>query len=324
MDRREFLKRVGITGAVVVGSTAGAALLHNRPVLNQSRYETLRDYSIELGASDIQLVIAHGADPEQLVQTAFGEMGGIQKFVQKGDVVVIKPNVAFDRPPKLAATTRPEILRAVIQQCRQAGARKIRVADNPINQPESCFYKSGIKKAAEEAGAEIIYPYESQFEELYIAGETLTSTWPMFYGPFRDADKVIGVAPLKDHNLCHASMSMKNWYGLLSGSRNQFHQNIHGIISDFPHMMKPTLVILDATRILTRNGPTGGSLSDVAEANTIVVGVDMVAIDSYGYGLLRRIRNGGGPDTLDYIKMAHARGLGNRDWRSLRWREVNA
>ena len=135
------------------------------------------------------------------------------------------------------------------------------------------------------------------------------------------ATQVTCVAPLKDHNLCHASMTMKNWYGLLGGGRNRFHQDIHGIISDFPHMMKPTLVVLDGTRILTRNGPTGGSLSDVAEGNTLVMGVDMVAVDAYGYDLLRRIR-GSGPDTLDYLEQAHARGLGNRDWRSLNVKEA--
>ncbi len=323
MERREFLKRIGLTGAVVAGSTVGALLLHNRPVLNRSRYKTLKSYRIALNSSDVQMAIAHGADLDAMVRASVSEMGGIQKFIQRGDVVVIKPNVAFDRPPELGATTRPETVKAIIQLCKEAGARKILVADNPINQPESCFYKSGVKRAAEEAGAEIVYPYPSQFEDLYIGGEVLTSTWPMFYGPFKNADKVIGVAPVKDHNLCYASMSMKNWYGLLSGSRNQFHQDIHGIISDFPHMIQPTLVILDATRVLTRNGPTGGSLSDVAEGHTVVAGVDMVAIDAYGYELLRKIQGGEGPDTLGYLEKAHARGLGNRDWRSQVWREVN-
>lgn len=323
MERREFLKRVGLTGAVVAGSTVGALLLHNRPVLDGPEHKRLKAYDVPLDASDVRMAVSHGDDVDAMVRAALAEMGGIGKFIQRGDMVVIKPNVAFDRPPKLGATTSPEVLKAVIQQCRSAGARKILVADNPINQPESCFYKSGIKRAADEAGAQIVYPYASQFEDLYIGGEVLTSTWPMFYQPFKDADKVIGIAPLKDHNLCHASMSMKNWYGLLSGGRNRFHQDIHGIISDFPHMMKPTLVVLDATRVLTRNGPTGGSMSDVADGHTLVVGVDMVAIDAYGYELLREIRGGGGPETLDYLVKAHGRGLGNRKWRSQNWREVN-
>jgi uncharacterized protein (DUF362 family) len=321
MERREFIKRVGGAAAAVVGTAAGAALLHNRDVLSAPKHATLPSYAVDLAPSDTQMSIVTGTDVPSMVAAGFAGMGGIGKFVQRDDVVLLKANVAFDRPAQLAATTRPEVLSAVVLACREAGARKVIVADNPINQPASSFFKSGIKKAAEDAGAEIIYPYPSEFEELYIGGETLTTTWPMFYGPFKQATKVIGVAPLKDHNLCHASMTMKNWYGLLGGGRNRFHQDIHGIISDFPHMMKPTLVVLDGTRILTRNGPTGGSLSDVADGNTLVMGVDMVAVDAYGYDLLRRIR-GAGPSTVDYLELAHARGLGNREWRGLNYKEA--
>ncbi len=324
MERRDFLKTVGLTGAAIVGSTAGALLLHNRPVLRKASHKTLPSFDVQLEPGDVSMAVARGADVERTLTAALGEMGGMAKFVGRGDVVVIKPNVAFDRAPRLGATTSPEVLKAVIRECREAGAERILVADNPINQPESAYHKSGITRAAEEAGARIVYPHPAQFEELYIGGETLTTTWPMFYGPFRDATKVIGVAPLKDHNLCHASMSMKNWYGLLGGGRNRFHQDIHGIIADFPHMIRPTLVVLDATRVLTRNGPTGGSLSDVAPGNTVVAGVDMVAVDAFGYEMLRKLRGGSGPDTLGYLDQADARGLGHRDWRSQVWREVRA
>ena len=103
----------------------------------------------------------------------------------------------------------------------------------------------------------------------------------MFYRPFREATKVIGISPVKDHNLCKATVTMKNWYGLLGNPRNQFHQNIHGIISDFALMMKPTLVIADGRKLLMRNGPTGGSLNDVKKGDTIVVGTDHTAVDSW-------------------------------------------
>ena len=113
-------------------------------------------------------------------------------------------------------------------------------------------------------------------------------------------------------------MTMKNWYGMLGGRRNQFHQRIHGIVSDFPHMVKPTLAILDATRILMRNGPTGGSLGDVKRGDTLVVGTDMIAIDTFGYGLLER-----DPADLEYLHLAEARGLGSTRWKSANWREVS-
>ena len=216
-----------------------------------------------------------------MVKAALDAMGGVDQFIRKGDVVVIKPNVAFDKNPDLAATTQPDTVAAVVKLCLGAGARKVIVADNPINNPESCFFKTKVGEAAVRAGAELMLPKDSYFEQLYVGGETITNTWRMFYRPFREATKVIGISPVKDHNLCKATVTMKNWYGLLGNPRNQFHQNIHGIISDFALMMKPTLVIADGRKLLMRNGPTGGSLNDVKKGDTIVVGTDHTAVDSW-------------------------------------------
>ena len=323
MKRRDFLRRVGATGLAVAGAAAGGAWLHDPRRGDEyfrrapeSAFRVLPSYRIDRGESAVTMAIARGADPAALVRAAFAEMGGMGQFVTRGDVVVLKPNVAFDRPPALAATTSPEVLVAVARLCREAGAERLVVADNPINQPEGCFFKSGIQAAAAAVGAELALPRPSAFEPLRIDGEVL-GTWPMFWEPFARATKVIGIAPCKDHNLCGASMTMKNWYGLLGGRRNQFHQRIHGIVSDFPHMVQPTAVVLDATRVLMRNGPTGGSLSDVARGDTVVVGTDMVAVDTFGYGLLGR-----DPAGLEYLHRAEARGLGSTRWRDQVWREV--
>ena len=231
--------------------------------------------------------------------------------------MLLKPNVAFDRPPALAATTHPDSLRVIAQLVLEAGAKKIIVADNPINSPAGCFLKSGLQTVAGELNLELMYPEQSAFTHLELEGEILRH-WPLFYRPFERADKVIGIAPCKDHNLCSASMTMKNWYGLLGGRRNQFHQHIHSIISDFALMVKPSLVVLDGMNVLISNGPTGGRLSDVKEMGTVVAGTDMVAVDSYGYSNLleRDVAN------LDYLHKAHERGLGNMNWRETIWKEV--
>jgi uncharacterized protein (DUF362 family) len=235
---------------------------------------------------------------------------GVSQFITKGDVVVIKPNVAFDKNPDLAATTQPDTVAAVVKLCLGAGARKVIVADNPINNPESCFFKTKVGEAAVRAGAELMLPKESYFEQLYIGGETITHTWKMFYRPFREATKVIGISPVKDHNLCKATVTMKNWYGLLGNPRNQFHQNIHGIISDFALMMKPTLVIADGRKLLMRNGPTGGSLNDVKRGDTVVVGTDHTSVDSWCVSkLLDKNRH-----DIVYLDKVIQRGLG-KDWR---------
>jgi len=322
MERREFLRRVGLTGLAVAGGAGGAAWLYDPRRGDQyfrdqqvSQAHKLPSFRVERPSGSVDLAIARGSDPGQLARAAIGALGGMGSFISKGDVVLLKPNVAFDRAPLLGATTRPEVLKAVAVLCREAGARQVLVADNPINQPEGCFFKSGLQQAAAEVGAELVLPRASAFAPVEIGGEVL-GTWPMFWEPLARADKVIGIAPCKDHNLCSGSMSMKNWYGLLGGRRNQFHQRIHGIVSDFPHMIKPTLVLLDASRVLMRNGPTGGSLGDVAERGTLIAGVDMVAVDTCGYTLLNR-----DPARLEYLHRAEARGLGSTRWRESSWRE---
>lgn len=324
IPRRQALRQLAATGAAVGTAGLGAwGLFDGRKgdsYFREAQFDDARilpSFAVDRGTNPVTMAIARGSDPAALVAGAFGELGGIERFVSKGDVVLIKPNVAFDRPAALGATTHPDVLKAVAAAVRDAGASQILIADNPINQPEGCFFKSGITAAANEIGADLMLPRPSAFAPVRIDGDVL-STWPMFYEPFAQADKVIGIAPLKDHNLCSASMTMKNWYGMLGGRRNQFHQRIHGIISDFPHMVKPTLAILDATRVLMRNGPTGGSLGDVKRGDTLVMGTDMIAIDTFGYGLLGR-----DPAELEYLHLAEARGLGSTQWKDANWREVS-
>ncbi len=305
-SRRQFVTQVGGTGLVIGGAVTAGLLTRDQWGMEGVKPPPpvrLKDYSVGPAKGRPSLVVVRSTPPraddyssreeelhareEQaftMVRAALTTMGGdkgVGQFITKGDVVVIKPNVAFDKNPDLAATTQPDTLSAVVKLCFSAGARKVIVCDNPINNPESCFFKTKVGEAAVRAGAELILPKDSYFEQLYVGGETITHTWRMLYRPFREATKVIGISPVKDHNLCKATVTMKNWYGLLGNPRNQFHQDIHGIISDFALMMRPTLVIADARKLLMRNGPTGGSLNDVKQSDTIVVGTDHLAVDSY-------------------------------------------
>jgi uncharacterized protein (DUF362 family) len=321
VNRRKFLLRLGITGALIAGSGLAARKLwqpsHFVPGFEKVRGAQLRSYALEPDKLLPSLAIAHGTDHEKTVRAAMGALGGMDRFIKHGDVVMIKPNVAFDRPPALAATTHPDALRAVAKLCFEAGARKVIVADNPINSPTGCFFKSGLTAVASDMGLDLLYPETNSFAPLSMDGEILKE-WTFFDAPFKHATKVIGLAPCKDHNLCHASMTTKNWYGLLGGRRNQFHQHIHSIVSDFALMMKPTLVILDGMNVLMSNGPTGGRLSDVKPMNTIVAGTDMISVDAYGYEhLLERDLA-----ELTYLHKAHDRGLGNIHWKETLHKEV--
>ena len=323
VSRREFLVRLGITGAVIAGTGFVAKKLwqpnHFVPGFENEKGLQLRSYAQEANKLLPSLAIAHGTDHDRTVRAAMGALGGMDRFIKKGDVVMIKPNVAFDRPPALAATTHPDALRAVAKLCFEAGAHKVIVADNPINSPTGCFFKSGLTGVCADMGLDLEYPETNAFAPLSLEGEILKE-WTFFNTPFKKATKVIGLAPCKDHNLCRGSMTMKNWYGLLGGRRSQFHQHIHSIVSDFALMMKPTLVILDGMNVLMSNGPTGGRLSDVKPMNTIVAGTDMVAVDACGYERLmeRDVAE------LTYIHKAHDRGLGNKNWKDTLHKEVQA
>jgi len=323
ISRREFLLRAGATGAALTAAVAGGYSLwqpkHFVPGFESEKGLQLPSFAVESSRALPTLAIAHGTSRDKAIRAAIGALGGMSRFIKRGDIVMIKPNVAFDRPAALVATTHPESLRAVAELVREAGAAEIIVADNPINSPVGCFLKSGLRQVASDLNLELLYPEAGAFAPLELKGEILRN-WTFFREPFKRATKVIGVAPCKDHNLCHASMTMKNWYGLLGGRRNQFHQHIHSIVSDFALMMKPTLVVLDGVAVLMRNGPTGGRLSDVKPMGTVVAGTDMVSVDSYGYTHLmeRDLAE------LTYIHKAHDRGLGNKNWKETAYREVNA
>jgi uncharacterized protein (DUF362 family) len=332
-ERRAFLKQLGAGALLALGSGWAALAPANWPLSlrdpdgerGKPRPDVFRlpenGFRVEESGVHPVMGIARGENIERAVRAAVDVIGGVARFVRNGDIVVIKPNVAFERSAALGATTNPEVLAALIRLVREAGAREVRVADNPIESPESCFLRSGIRQAAIDAGARVYLPTPSNFETLNVPGAKWIENWPFFRNPFRGADKVIGVAPVKDHNLCGASMTTKNWYGLLGGRRNQFHQDIHGIITDLALMMRPTFVLLDGSRVLFRSGPTGGSLSDVYMGNTIVASTDSLAADAFGWDdLLRR----DGDERPAYFSQTAAKGLGNPDWRSVAHKEVLA
>jgi len=332
-ERRAFLKQLGAAGILALGAGWAALAPSDWPL-------SLRDPDGEGGKPEVDIYklpengfavegssvlpvfgIARGSNVDTAVRAAIDTIGGISRFIKNGDVVVVKPNVAFERSAALGATTNPDVLTAVIRIVQEAGAKEVRVADNPIESPESCFLRSGIRRAAVDTGARIYLPRRADFVTLNVPGAKWIENWPFFWNPFRGADKVIGVAPVKDHNLCGASMTTKNWYGLLGGRRNQFHQDIHGIVTDLARMMKPTFVVLDGSRVLFRSGPTGGSLADVYAGDTIVASTDSLAADAFGWDdLLRRE----GEDHPAYLDKAAAQGLGNADWRSVFHKEVIA
>jgi len=317
MERREFLSRAGKAGISIATVGTVSYLLYDRKGpssgVDTEGLVTLPDFSVSHRAGQTMSIV-RGSDRAKTVNKAIELLGGIERFIKEGETVAIKPNVAFASSPMLGATTHPELIAEVVRLCYNRGkAKQVIVADNPINDPASCFMLSGIGKAASEAGAKIILPKNNLFKHTTLSGGKLIKNWPVFFGPFEKVDKLIGIAPVKDHHRAGASMTMKNWYGLLGGRRNIFHQDINTIIAELAMMVKPTLVILDGTEVMMTNGPTGGSVSDLRQANTLIASCDMIAADSYGCDLLGlKI-----PD-LPYLAKAEKAGAGTTNYESLK------
>jgi uncharacterized protein (DUF362 family) len=209
-------------------------------------------------------------------------------------------------------------LSELITQCLAAGAERVVVTDNPINDPQSCFALTGIGQATQAAGGVLMPPLERHFRPTTVEGARLIRDWPLLYGPFEGVTKVIGLCPVKDHHRSGASMTMKNWYGLLGGRRNIFHQDIHTIIAELALLVRPTLVILDGVVSMISNGPTGGSPDDLKATGTMILSTDQVAADALGATLLGKT-----PADLPFIGNAAALGLGTGDWRSLNPLEIS-
>ena len=310
ITRRKFFGK--ICGSTALAACAGFTgwFFHNkRLVPKDEQVKEVKNFSVE--GTNEEMVVARGTDGAKLVAAALKQIGGISRFVNSNDKVLIKPNCAFDRPPHLGATTSPEVLGEIVRQCVSTGA-EVFVTDNPINNAEGCFIKSGLRKAVETAGGEIILPKPYMFSRTRI-GKLAIPDWEVLYNPLSKATKIIGVPTVKTHNLCHASLSMKNWYGLLGGPRNRLHQDIHNVIADLGLFIKPTLIVLDGTRLLVKNGPTGGSMADVKSGNVVAVGTDQVAIDAFGATLLD-IK----PENIDYLLKAEKIGIGNIDFKKLK------
>ena len=289
MDRRTFMKLAALTGAGLS--------------VPQGYYRVAE--AVE-SSTRPDLVVVHGACPERIVKAALDALGGIKKFISRGDVVVIKPNIGWDRTPEQAGNTNPEVVAAVVKLCFEAGAGKVKVFDRPVNDPRRCYVQSGIAPAVSALGAEADYVDDRKFKDMAINGQALKS-WPLYTDLF-EADKVINIPIAKHHGLAKLTMSMKNWMGVMGGSRRQIHQKLDESLVDLSLKIKPTLTILDAVRILTANGPQGGSLADVKKLDTIIVGVDQVAIDSYGATLF-----GMKGSDLGYVTLGHKIGLGQMD-----------
>jgi uncharacterized protein (DUF362 family) len=256
------------------------------------------------GSGAIALAIVRNGGPEALTRRALEALGGMGRFVSSGSRVVIKPNIGWDRTPEQGANTHPDVVACLVRLALEAGARRVTVLDHTCNDARRCYARSGVEAAAREAGAEVVHLPEGRGTEMNVGGE-IVRAWPV-HREVIETDLLINAPAAKHHTLSLASLGMKNWLGAIDGRRNQLHQQIGPASVDLAAFFKPALTVLDATRLLLRNGPQGGNPDDVAHPRIVAAGIDPVAIEAFGAGLLALT-----PADLPHIAMAEARGLGH-------------
>jgi uncharacterized protein (DUF362 family) len=261
--------------------------------------------------------VAQGTEPTSLLDRGFKALGGIERYVKKGANVVIKPNFSVPRTPEEAATTNTIMVATLVKMCLAAGAREVKVVDQPLNSstPVLCLERTGIKKAVEEAGGKI-FTYNGvreAFRPVSFAGKTLTNF--EYVKDVLDADLFINFPILKHHRGAKLTLGMKNLMGLIWDRRYFHSSDLHQGIAELAAFRKPHLTIMDAIRGITDNGPVGPG--PIREYGQVIFGTDQVAIDAYAASLF-----GMKPQDVGYIRIASEMGLGQIQWEKLKIQKV--
>lgn len=316
MNRRDFIKKTGQALGLAAVSGGTGLLFHNRESnAYQKLVEKTADFRVGADPALPRVVLAKNEDYAAALRATLDPIGGIKRFVQPGERVTIKPNVGWDRTPEQGANTNPILVGEMVRLCREAGALEVIVSDISCNYAPRCFLRSGIREAAEKAGAKVLLAQDEDFIQIDLKGEMLT-VWPVLRY-FVETDRFINMPIVKTHSLSRCTVGMKNLYGLLGGSRSQLHQQIDQSIVDLNRFCRPTLTVVDATRVMVRGGPTGGSLDDVVIENAVMCATDPVAADARGAEFL-----GLTPSQVSHIVLANKSGLGEIDYKAAGYKEI--
>jgi len=260
----------------------------------------------EAAGKEASVVAVSGESPAEIARRAVAELGGMGRFVSRGDVVMIKPNIAWNRTPEQAATTHPEVVRAMVELALGAGAKKVIVMDNPCHRAADTYERSGIAAAARQAGAEVRFADENRLVVHDFKGEYVRN-WQV-YRDFLEVDKFINVPILKHHGSSELTIAMKNLFGILGGNRGKLHRDMGENIADLASGFPSHLVVVDAYRILTRNGPVGGRLSDVALKKTVIASANIVEADAVAAEFFGVV-----PGEVEFLQAAASRKMGEID-----------
>ncbi|MCX8021654.1 MAG: DUF362 domain-containing protein [Syntrophorhabdaceae bacterium] len=283
MDRRDFIKFIGL----------------NLMLITQGKRASAKEMPV--------VAISEGKDYAAITKNAISGIGGIGAYVKKGDVVVIKPNIGWDRKPEYAANTHPLVVKSIAEECLKAGAKRVKVFDNTCNDPRRCYENSGIQPALKGMkDVEMKHVEDERFVKTRLNGRFLKE-WEI-YDEALKADVFINVPIAKHHSLTRLTLALKNMLGIMGGNRGYLHRGMEDALSDINSVVKSHLVVIDATRILLDHGPQGGSLGDVKVLNRVIASTDIVAADAYATTLFNLK-----PQDISTTVVAYKRGLGEMD-----------
>jgi uncharacterized protein (DUF362 family) len=289
MNRRIFLKVLGLAG-----------LFH--------------DWLIrELWAAGFPVVaVAEGVDHARITRNALQALGGMGRFVKQGATVVVKPNMGWDRSAEYGANTNPVVVKAIVEECLRAGAKKVKVFDRTCNDERRCYVNSGIEPALKGMkNVEVKHLENERYKKVALNG-TVLKEWEL-YGEALSADVYINVPVAKHHGLSRLTLGLKNVMGIMGGNRGSIHKQLDVALADINMAFRPHLTVIDATRILTAHGPQGGDLRDVKVLNKVIASTDTVAADAFATTLF-----GLKPEDIPVTVAAHRRGLGEMDLKKVR------
>ena len=311
LSRRSFLK---------AGSLAAAGLLVASSGCSSSPASPTSQRLPPVGPTGDQdyLSVARGSDPAAITRAALAALGGIERFVKPGQQVIIKPNICVDyHPPEFAVTTNPIVVGTLVTLCLGAGAKRVRVMDTPLGgTAQSAYAISGIEEAVKAAGGQMEIMSSFKFMKTPIPQGKDITTWGIYQDAL-DVDVLIDVPIAKQHSLARLTLGEKNLLGLVTDA-NLIHQNLGQRVADLVSVIRPSLTVVDAVRILVNHGPTGGSLNDVKQTNTVIASHDIVSADAYAATLF-----GLTGAEIPFIKAAADMGLGILDLKSIKVGEIN-
>jgi len=316
MKRRDFIKKTGKAVALAAVTGGTGYLFYNRVPVRVTP-AMVKDISFEIPKDHNfpTLTLSQNESHMVALNKALDAIGGIKRFIKPGEKVTIKPNIGWDRTPEQAANTNPALVGEMVRLCLDAGSSEVIVTDVTCNDPRRCYLRSGIREAVEKAGGKMLLANDEDFVEVNLQGGILKK-WPVLKH-FIHTDRLINMPIVKQHSLSSCTIGMKNLYGILGGRRNQLHQQIDQSIVDLANFSKPTLTVVDATRVLLRSGPQGGSIDDVAIENTVICSTDQVAADSRSCEFL-----GLKGDNVPHIILAKQAGLGEIDYNLAGYKEI--